>query len=134
MKLVTGFVASVALFGGAHFLHDYDGRATAAASASSNIYRLTANGDEGKCAVTRETAVSDGLSCIAVGPDCVELLPGLEQARFWREQRDGTVTFSANGIDPIVTFSVADGEGYESFAPANPLLSLTPETGERPRD
>jgi hypothetical protein len=42
----------------------------------------------------------------------------------WREREDGTVAFSANGSDPIVTFAVADGDGYESYAPALPLLSL----------
>jgi len=50
--------------------------------------------------------------------------PGIERAKFWREQNDGTVAFSVNGVDPIVTFGVADGDGYESYAPALPLLSL----------
>ena len=27
-------------------------------------------------------------------------------------------------MDPIVAFAVADGDGYESYAPALPLLSL----------
>ena len=50
--------------------------------------------------------------------------PGIERAKFWRERDDGTVAFSTNGIDPIVAFGVADGDGYESYAPAAPLLSL----------
>ena len=67
---------------------------------------------------------------IATGgrPNLDPRLPGIEHAKFWREQADGTVVFSANGTDPIVTFSVADGDGYESYAPAAPLLALS--TGE----
>ncbi|WP_352501123.1 hypothetical protein [Mesorhizobium sp. M0012] len=61
---------------------------------------------------------------MTVAANCRRVLPGVEQAKFWREQDDGTVTFSANGTDPIVMFSVADGDGYESYAPALPLLTL----------
>jgi hypothetical protein len=56
--------------------------------------------------------------------NCRRLLPGIERAKFWQEKQDGTVALSANGTDPIVTFAVADGDGYESCAPALPLLSL----------
>ncbi len=83
-----------------------------------------ANGDEASCAVKRGTEISHGLSLLTVTGNCRRVLPGIERAKFWREQDDGTVTFSANGIDPIVTFGVADGDGYESYAPALPLLSL----------
>lgn len=123
MKLVAGLVA-VALFGGVHFLHGGDGQSTKVETASSNTFRLVANGDEGNCAVTRGAPVSEGLSRLTVAPNCNRLLPGIEQAKFWREQDDGTVAFSADGIDPIVTFAVADGDGYESYAPTTPLLSL----------
>ncbi|WP_348642919.1 hypothetical protein [Mesorhizobium sp. B2-8-9] len=51
-------------------------------------------------------------------------MPGIEHAKFWREQADGSVAFS-DGVDPIVTFGVADGDGYESYAPAAPLLALS---------
>ncbi|WP_425352269.1 hypothetical protein [Mesorhizobium sophorae] len=78
----------------------------------------------GNCAVTRGASVSDDLSLLTMGPNCRRLLPGIERAKFWRQEQDGTVAFSANGVDPIVTFAVADGDGYESYAPAAPLLSL----------
>lgn len=124
MKLLTGLVASVALFGGVQFLHGGDGQIAAIESAASSIYKLTANGDEAACAVQRGAEVSDGLSRLSLAPDCRTLMPGIERVKFWREQADGTVAFSENGIDPIVTFSVADGDGYESYAPAAPLLAL----------
>ncbi|MDX8455131.1 hypothetical protein RFM98_20450 [Mesorhizobium sp. VK9D] len=124
MKLVAGLVASVALFGGAHFLDGSDGQGMAVETAAATTYRLTANGDEAACAVQRGASVSDGLSRLDVAPDCRRLMPGIERVKFWREQADGSVAFSENGVDPIVAFGVADGDGYESYAPAAPLLAL----------
>ncbi|BCM16696.1 hypothetical protein [Mesorhizobium sp. J8] len=124
MKLVAGLAVSVALFGGAHVLYGGQGQSTAVETASSSAYRLTANGDEAACAVQRGARVSDGLSRLDVAPDCRKLMPGIERVKFWREQADGSVAFSENGMDAIVTFGVADGDGYESYAPAAPLLAL----------
>jgi len=124
MKTLSLVIAAVALFGGAQLFHGGSGESAADEAAQSNSYRLVANGDEGNCAVTRGASVSDGLSLLTVAPNCRRLLPGIERAKFWREKQDGTVAFSADGIDPIVTFSVADGDGYESYTPAMPLLSL----------
>ena len=111
MKLVASLVASVAVFGGAQFLYGGDGQDTVNEAAPPSTYLLTANGDEAACAIHRGAAVSDGLSRLSVAPNCRKLMPGIERAKFWREGSDGTVAFSENGIDPIVTFSVADGDG-----------------------
>ena len=54
-------------------------------------------------------------------------LPGIERARFWRDRKDGTVGFSENGADPLVSFEAGDGVDYESYAPALPLLTLVAE-------
>ncbi|TPL98745.1 hypothetical protein FJ943_17850 [Mesorhizobium sp. B2-3-10] len=132
MKTLFALIGAAALFGGVQLFHDGSGESAANEATPSNAYRLVANGDEGACAVTRGASVSDGLSLLTVAPNCRRLLPGLERAKFWREQNDGTVAFSANGIDPIVTFAVADGDGYESYAPALPLLSLASDGGLKP--
>ncbi|MER9327836.1 hypothetical protein [Mesorhizobium sp. M0488] len=124
MRTLSALIAAIALFGGVQLFHDGSGEGAADEAAPPNTYRLAANGDEAACAVSRGTEISDGLSLLTLAPTCRRLLPGIEQAKFWREQNDGTVAFSANGVDPIVTFAVADGEGYESYAPALPLLSL----------
>ncbi|RAZ91355.1 hypothetical protein DPM33_08645 [Mesorhizobium hawassense] len=124
MKLAAGLVASVALFGGVHFLQGGDGRSATPEAAPSSDYQLTANGDEAACAVHRGAEISNGLSLLSVAPNCRKLMPGIEHVKFWREQADGSVAFSQNGVDPIVTFGVADGHGYESYAPAAPLLAL----------
>ena len=125
MKTLSALIAATALFGGVQLFHGSSGKSVAEeTSPPGDTYRLVANGDEGACAVKRGASISDGLSLLTVAPNCRRLLPGIEQAKFWREGQDGTVAFSANGIDPIVTFAVADGDGYESYAPAQPLLSL----------
>jgi hypothetical protein len=123
MKALSVLIAAAALFGGVQMFQG-GGESVAEEAVPSNTYKLVANGDEGACAVTRGAAISDGLSLLTVAPNCRRLLPGIERAKFWRDQNDGTVAFSANGIDPIVAFSVADGDGYESYAPTLPLLSL----------
>ena len=124
MKVLSALIAAAALVGGVQLFHDGNGESVANEAVPSNTYRLVANGDEGACAVSRGAEISDGLSLLTVASACRRLLPGIERAKFWREQNDGTVAFSADGVDPIVTFSVADGDGYESYAPATPLLSL----------
>src|SRR5262245_50154098 len=115
VKLLAGLVASVTLFGGTQFLHGANDESAAAEAAPSGNYRLTANGDEAACTVHRGAEVADGLSLLSVAPNCRKLMPGIERVKFWREQADGSVAFSANGTDPVVTFSVADGDGYESY-------------------
>ncbi|MER8372622.1 hypothetical protein [Mesorhizobium sp. M1406] len=124
MKALSALIAAAALFGGIQLFHGGSGESAADEVAPSNSYRLVANGDEAACAVSRGAEISDGLALLTVAPKCRRLLPGIEQAKFWREQNDGTVAFSANGVDAIVTFAAADGDGYESYAPAAPLLSL----------
>ncbi|MBZ9857661.1 hypothetical protein LB566_28155 [Mesorhizobium sp. CA13] len=124
MKTLSALIGAAALFGGVQLFHGGTGESVAEEAAPPDTYRLVANGDEGVCAIKRGATVSDGLSLLTVAPNCRRLMPGIERAKFWREQEDGTVAFSANGVDPIVTFAVADGDGFESYAPALPLLSL----------
>jgi hypothetical protein len=124
MKILSALIAASALFGGVQLFNGGGGESTADEVAPANTYRLVANGDEGVCSVTRGASVSQDLSLLTVAQNCRRLLPGIERAKFWREAQDGTIAFSADGVDPIVTFAVADGDGYESYAPAMPLLSL----------
>jgi hypothetical protein len=127
MKTLAVLIAAAALFGGVRAFGGggAENHANAIEIAPlSGSYRLVANGDEATCAVTRGAEMSGGLSRLTVAPNCRSVLPGIERAKFWLEQDDGSVAFSADGIDPIVTFAIADGAGYESYAPALPVLSL----------
>jgi hypothetical protein len=53
------------------------------------------------------------LSLLRVEPGCRKLMSGIGRVKFSREEADGSVTFGVNGTDPVVTFSVADGDGCE---------------------
>jgi len=124
MRMLPALIATVVLFAGIQLFHGGSSESAANEAGPTSNYRLVANGDEAACAISRGAEVSGGLSLLTVASNCRRLLPGIEHAKFWREQNDGTVAFSVNGVDPIVTFGVADGDGYESYAPALPLLSL----------
>ena len=118
MKALSVLIAAfTALFGGVQMFQGGGGESVANETVPSNSYKLVANGDEGACAVTRGAMISDGLSLLTVAPNCRRLLPGIERAKFWRDQNDGTVAFSANGIDPIVAFSVANRGWFKTYAP-----------------
>lgn len=126
MKAFSIMLAAAAVFAAFRLSDDpgAEGRVTGSEAAPmTGVYRLVADGDEA-CTVKRGPRLSGGLSQLVIGPACRSLLPGIERARFWREGEDGVVTFSENGADPIVAFAAADGAGYESFAPAVPMLSL----------
>lgn len=128
MKLLMLSIAVVAAsFGAVRQFDGVENHASGSVQAPpSGAFVLTANGDDGNCVVYRGAPVSAGLSVLAVPENCHALLPGIDRAKFWKEGDDGTVAFSADGVDPIVTFGIADGEGYESFAPREPLMALAP--------
>ncbi|MET2829365.1 hypothetical protein [Mesorhizobium shangrilense] len=130
MRILPALIAVAALFAGFQLFRGVSDQSSVGSvdkALSSGNYRLAANGDEAACAVRRGAEISKGLSKLMVASDCRLVFPGIERAKFWRERDDGTVAFSTDGVDPIVTFGVADGEGYESYAPAAPLLSLAAE-------
>lgn len=130
MRILPALIAVAVLLAGFQLFRGVSDRSSVDSvdkALSFGNYRLAANGDEAACAVRRGAEISKGLSRLMVASDCRLIFPGIERAKFWCERDDGTVAFSTDGVDPIVTFGVADGEGYESYAPAAPLLSLAAE-------
>lgn len=127
MKLASALVAAAAFYGGAHLVGESEGSAVAAAPAvPAGTFRLVADGGR-TCTVVRGAPAGGGAFELRPAAGCEALMPGLAGARVWREEADGTVTFGAGETDPLVAFAVADGDGYESFRPAAPILSLTAE-------
>jgi hypothetical protein len=94
-----------------------------AQASDGDIFRLRSSGDV-SCAVTRGDQVAEDRSELEIEPSCASLFPGIERAKFWQEHEDGSVAFTENGVDAIVSFSVGDGVAYESFKPSTPLISL----------
>ncbi|MGO4831621.1 hypothetical protein AB4144_04885 [Rhizobiaceae sp. 2RAB30] len=64
---------------------------------------------------------------LTAGHDCDEVMPGLSDVRYWREEADGSVLFGSVGGVTMAAFAQADGAGYESFAPRHPLMAMVPE-------
>lgn len=132
MTLGRTVMIAAALVAGAWFLGAGQREQPAVASASisagpgawDETFRLIANGDETSCAVTRHGPVSDGRSELVVEPDCMDIFPAMARAKFWQEAADGSVIFTENGTDPIVTFAVGDGVALESIEPQAPMISL----------
>jgi hypothetical protein len=110
---------------------DGDRQAVAASAAAmpqgqasdGDMFRLRSSANV-SCAVTRGDRVAEDRSELEIEPACAMLLPGIERAKFWQEYEDGSVAFTENGVDAIVSFSVGDGVAYESFEPPTPLISL----------
>lgn len=96
----------------------------AANTQEPGIYHLKRGGGSVSCIVARGADLSEGLSELRVEPSCEGVMAGMAAVRYWRETDNDTVTFSRDGADALVTFAVADGAAYESFAPAAALLSL----------
>jgi len=96
-------------------------------AASVETYKLRSTQAAVTCDVTRGDQLTGGRSRLSVDPSCAALFPGLEKARYWVDKDDGSVAFTANGVDSIVTFGIADGVAYESLQPAQPVISLDDE-------
>jgi hypothetical protein len=127
MKTVSILAAGAALYGGSNFIPAPEpGVGVVAHPSAGVVYRLTADGSE-SCLVTRGNALSPGTFAIRPAADCDALLPGLARAAVWRETEDGMVAFDRDDATKMVAFSVADGDGYLSYAPATPLLQLARE-------
>jgi len=136
MKTVSAIAIAAALYGGAQLMRapadpPVDSIVVGSIGAPEpNTYRLVANGTEAECVVSRGADISVGhsgtVARLVVAPECGRVLPGMDKAAFWMDREDGTVAFSADGRHDIVSFAVADGDGYESFRPRLPLIALKP--------
>lgn len=91
-------------------------------------YVLTAPGF-GTCSVERAATADRNGFALKADAACNRLLPGLAEARFWQERKDGAVVFSRTGRDELVNFGPGDGVGYESFRPAAAIISMNEADG-----
>lgn len=87
-------------------------------------FEVRSSEGESTCAVTRGGTDSAGRAVLKVDPSCAALLPGMEKAKYWLDKADGSVEFTADGVDAIITFAVADGVAFESLEPPLPVISL----------
>ena len=127
MNVLSLLTVAGAMFAAANFglrTVDQDDGVEAGPAPDSVRYLMQSHGGDISCAVDRGRFLSAGVALLTVSPDCAIVLPGVEQAKFWRDVDKGAVAFSATGVDRIVTFGIADGAGYESFGADVPMISL----------
>lgn len=130
MRLLIATVAAVGFIGAAAAVTSEPEGGRSAALATKSLlsapsrYRVVAIGQESTCAVTKGEVLSAQTTELHVETACSTVMPGLEQARYWREGRDGSVTFAKADGGTVLEFSVADGVAYETFRPHAPLVSL----------
>lgn len=96
----------------------------AEAKAPVSAFRLLRTGSDESCLIRQGERLSDERFALTPEAACGALLPGLAKASVWREDADGSVVLIGAGGRTLASFALADGHGYESFAPREPLLSL----------
>lgn len=132
MKRLLSILAATAVIAALGALSYKDGLFSGAPSdtqntqqvASAETYKLRSTQAAQTCAVVRGDQLTGGRSLLSVDAACSVLLPGVEKAKYWVDKDDGSVAFTENGVDPIVTFAIADGVAYESLDPGQPTISL----------
>lgn len=120
-------VASVASAVSQRIQQAEDGAAAPATVHSSGpqTYRLGALG-AGSCTVQRGAELSELDNRLEKDGDCEAVYPALASATAWRQFENGTIVLVDDRGRPVVEFSEADGEGFESVLPAAPFLTLVP--------
>ncbi|HEY5818581.1 MAG TPA: hypothetical protein VIU14_09315 [Mesorhizobium sp.] len=102
-----------------------DSVVTGSIGTSQQEFRLSSRAGGDWCTVSKGTKTKAGVAEVKFDPACNMLMPGLDLVRFWRDRSDGSVEFVGSGGETLAAFGPADGEGYESFRPRTPLLSLS---------
>lgn len=99
-------------------------KTAAIARPSGEVFRLSSVTANESCLIVKGETLSPGFAELKVNPACERLMPGVSNARFWRERPDGSVAFTASSSAPIVEFAAGEGVEYESYAPSSVFLSL----------
>jgi hypothetical protein len=105
---------------------DHDGPAPIQTTEVSPVDRfvLRSSATNRSCELAVEQDGASGTAQVKVEPDCAGLVPGIENVRYWQDKGNGSVSLAADGLDPVITFAIADGVAYESLEPAFPVISL----------
>lgn len=131
MKFVFPALASLGLVGALAFVapqsSDVEPSALSAQQRKEALvsYKLRVSGREESCTVVKHGTIEAERADLELDENCVHMLPRLADARYWKQESIGEVTFAAADGRPIVEFFAADGVAYESLHPVSPLVALT---------
>ena len=87
-------------------------------------FRVVLSGRDTGCDVRRGDSLSERKARLVFGAGCVTELPALAQVKYWSEDEDGSVAFTAEDGKVAVRFAAGDGHAFESFGAGAPLISL----------
>jgi hypothetical protein len=91
-------------------------------ASTPGVFELSRNGGLETCLVQRAPARAKENELVEYG--CDRLVPAFEKTLYWSEGANGSIAFVTKDGRRVVEFAPADGEGYESFAPRQPMLTL----------
>jgi len=124
--VLTGAAAALSVDKGVLVTQPSEATPVVGEISADETFLVRAPGSDESCRVRKAVMLGD-VAELDAEPGCDDILPGLSRARHWQERDDGSVVVLAAGGKAIVSFSVADGVAYESFAPRSPLISLISE-------
>jgi len=130
MKLVIPAFAALAVLGALPFAmpeSETDAAQQAMKAKAQNRYELSVSGQQGNCTVVKRSGGKAERAELQLTPECVKMMPGLADARYWQEGGAGEISFVAADGSSVVEFFAADGVAYESLKPASPILALKAE-------
>ncbi|MCD2180037.1 hypothetical protein [Rhizobium sp. C1] len=98
---------------------------TTAAIGNPSSYSVS-NIAEGKaCVIKRGKPASTRTFALKSEPGCDDVWPGLDQARNWTENADGSVALTDKAGRQVIMIAPGDGIGYVAVDPPSAALTLT---------
>ena len=87
-------------------------------------YEISSNWQEGTCVLAVGAMAGDGKRYLHAEPGCSMAGIDIDAAAFWLERQDGSVAILDAEGSAAVEFSVGDGAAFESYLPAEPMITL----------
>jgi hypothetical protein len=87
-------------------------------------FRVVLSGRQTNCQIHKGDSLSVRKARLVFGAGCVAELPDLARVRYWSEETDGSVAFTAEDGKVAIRFAAGDGAAFESYGAGAPLISL----------
>lgn len=97
------------------------------ATGSSNRYRVVVAGRDRGCFIVKGSMLADGTARVRISPQCDALSPAMAKIGLWRDNGEETVALTTPDGRTLFDLAAGDGVAYQSYRPAEPLVSLVAE-------
>lgn len=89
----------------------------------SDIYGIAFNGSKQGCVLRLGRQIDARSRQLELSAGCEDA--PISSAKVWIERPNGDVALAAADGRPLVEFGASDGAAFESFRPAQPMMTLT---------